>query len=322
MADWYKRSPREALNGMRLLPAMERAVYGAVLDLIYEEERPVALQLIVAECRDCGRRYQITAALDALVKAGKLHQLKDGSYSNLRAEYELQLMTMDQATRRKAASKAARARWKEENRQPSLFEANANADAELSNEINEGGMPGASYPRGRAREETGQTPPKRQRNANDLPMKRQQHANADGEKPNEFNGTPMPGAYHKDTDKDLRERNTQVGAKKVEADDDPDDPFSKPVKRRRSRTPPKDWAPPQLNGQCSAITNEWDTERWELEVERFTAFHANRHEGILDWDAAWRTWVLQSPRFERRQAYDRPDPLAEYARKGFGPHGS
>lgn len=322
MADWYKRAPREALNGMRSLNLAERAVYNVVLDLIYEDERPAPFNHVLMECRPA-KPNVVRTILDALVNAGKLHRQPDGSYSNLRAEYELQLMSMDQATRRKAATKAARARWKEENRQPQLFDQNGTQDANISNEINEGGMPGASYPRGHAREATAQMAPKRQADGGQTAGKRQADGRHDAEKPSNFNGAAMPDAYHKDTDKDLRERNTQVGAKKVEAADDPDDdPFSKPVKRRRSRTPPKGWAPPQLNGQCSAITGEWDTARWELEVERFTAFHANRHEGILDWDAAWRTWVLQSPRFERRQANERPDPLASYARKGFGTHGS
>lgn len=130
------------------------------------------------------------------------------------------------------------------------------------------------------------------------------------EKPSKNNDPPTQAcAQEKGEGEGEEERNTLAGAKKA----GDEDPFAGPVRKRRTHQPPKDWSPPQLNGQCATITTGWDTDRWELELEAFAAHHLNRKEGIKDWNAAWRTWVLHSPKFERK-THERPDPIAAVAR--------
>ena len=63
---------------------------------------------------------------------------------------------------------------------------------------------------------------------------------------------------------------------------------------------PEDWEPrPFASGQSKEIIEGWSKKEFELQVQRFKAYHLGRKSKWKDWQRAWETWVLNSVGFVR-----------------------
>jgi hypothetical protein len=67
----------------------------------------------------------------------------------------------------------------------------------------------------------------------------------------------------------------------------------------RKSTLPDGWKPEAFGEgtQCRSIVDRWSEEQLALQVERFTAHHQTRGNRFTNWQAAWKTWVLNSVDF-------------------------
>ena len=54
-----------------------------------------------------------------------------------------------------------------------------------------------------------------------------------------------------------------------------------------------------LTGECGRIVTNWSSDDLAVEREKFLAHHEAKGSAFVDWDAAWRTWVLNSRRWPR-----------------------
>lgn len=80
-------------------------------------------------------------------------------------------------------------------------------------------------------------------------------------------------------------------------------------------TLPSGWQPEPFGAgtQCAGIMATWLPSRLANQLERFRAHHAAKGTLMVDWQAAWRTWVLNSVDFDR--SHD-PPPVDDFARIG------
>lgn len=64
---------------------------------------------------------------------------------------------------------------------------------------------------------------------------------------------------------------------------------------------PKGWAPEPFGEgtKCRGIVDAWPDGVLALQVERFAAHHTARGNKFTDWQAAWKTWVLNSEGFSQ-----------------------
>lgn len=99
----------------------------------------------------------------------------------------------------------------------------------------------------------------------------------------------------------------------------------------RKHPMPEGWKPePFSDGtQCAEIIALWQPGRLERELSKFRDNHAAKGNLFKDWQAAWRTWVINSLDFERggnghRQhgtavglRGTRPDPALDLMREGI-----
>jgi DNA-binding transcriptional regulator YhcF (GntR family) len=62
---------------------------------------------------------------------------------------------------------------------------------------------------------------------------------------------------------------------------------------------PDGWKPQPFSegSKCRSIVDRWSPDQLALQVERFTAHHQTRGNRFTDWQAAWKTWVLNSSDF-------------------------
>lgn len=73
--------------------------------------------------------------------------------------------------------------------------------------------------------------------------------------------------------------------------------------KKAARTLPKSWSPrPFEKGKCKAIIDGWSGDRFNHEVEAFTAHHGSRANAMVDWQQAWQTWVLNADKFEKQRS--------------------
>jgi hypothetical protein len=64
---------------------------------------------------------------------------------------------------------------------------------------------------------------------------------------------------------------------------------------------PDGWKPEPFGAgtSCRAIVDGWSASEAERQFERFAAHHQRNGNKWEDWQAAWKTWVLNSPDFSR-----------------------
>ena len=62
---------------------------------------------------------------------------------------------------------------------------------------------------------------------------------------------------------------------------------------------PDDWEPKDFGegSQSRAIVESWSPLEFQRQLERFKAHHRKEGSRFSDWQAAWSTWVLNSPAF-------------------------
>lgn len=67
---------------------------------------------------------------------------------------------------------------------------------------------------------------------------------------------------------------------------------------------PDGWEPEDFGpeSQCGRIVGGWSGLEFERQLERFRAHHAAAGSKFVDWQSAWKTWVLNSERFAERDA--------------------
>jgi hypothetical protein len=90
----------------------------------------------------------------------------------------------------------------------------------------------------------------------------------------------------------------------------PEDPPVIPREKSGPKHPiPDDWEPEEFGDatQCRITVDAWSKADFEAQVEAFRAHHEREGSRFVDWQAAWKTWVLNSRRFaDRDQARERP----------------
>jgi hypothetical protein len=78
---------------------------------------------------------------------------------------------------------------------------------------------------------------------------------------------------------------------------------------KRARRIPEDWSPADLTGVSAKIVAGWPPGKFDREIEGFRNHHTAKGTKMLDWNAAWRTWIGNTEKWP-----DRPKPkLNEWA---------
>jgi hypothetical protein len=302
MPAWYKRFPRDALNGMRGLNEAERAFYGTVLDLIYEGDGPVADIAMTSEM-GCQRRRWHTVR-DALVTKGKLVVLPDGRVTNTRAQAELRAYRDRSHERSGAGRKGGKIAAAKRAAEPDLFGANDDGNA---NEIN--GRPQAQLDEGRERPRTPSREPERTANGRQMGGKHVENREKthrfqgvsepfDGDFPNEINGGAQAEPFHvraQEPEPEVEEEETPLGP----LGDDDDEAEDEPATRRKpKRRLPTNWQPPQLTEFVANATAHWQPERITHEAEQFRNHAHSTDRRLADWDRGFLNWLLKAAEFD------------------------
>lgn len=78
---------------------------------------------------------------------------------------------------------------------------------------------------------------------------------------------------------------------------------------KRASGIPDGWRPDDFGSQskCRGIVQAWSQDELETNIEHFTAHHRAKGSKFLDWQDAWKTWVLNSRRWS-------PKPFAKDGR--------
>lgn len=89
------------------------------------------------------------------------------------------------------------------------------------------------------------------------------------------------------------------------------EPVREPVKHtQRARVIPDDWKPEPFGegSKCRPIVESWTPDERETQIEHFTAHHRGKGSRFVDWQDAWKTWVLNSRKWGPRPAARPPPP--------------
>lgn len=80
-----------------------------------------------------------------------------------------------------------------------------------------------------------------------------------------------------------------------------------------------DWLPAQFgeDTKCRKIVDSWPPGELEHQVEKFHASHTSRGSMFDDWQAAWKTWVLNSVEYRGRNARPSTTHAPRDNRDGF-----
>lgn len=87
------------------------------------------------------------------------------------------------------------------------------------------------------------------------------------------------------------------------------EPVREPVKHtQRAHVMPDDWKPEPFSGRtkCIAIVSGWPEGEMEVQIEHFTAHHRGKGNKFIDWQDAWKTWVLNSRKWGKPAQTQRP----------------
>jgi hypothetical protein len=292
VADWHKRYSRDALKGMRGLTNEERGVYNTALDLIYEDEGAITDQALRHELTGCNAR-SFTRIIGGLIEKGRLIRTADGRLIDERAMFELSMMQADSQVRKIAGSKGgrktAKRAWKADPAQSSLF-ANVSANSsEKPNEINEGKQAKVAHAHTRTREaEAGNADSLGKVSAN-IGQTFAKHVGNSPDFPNDFNGRDAAQLEH--IDSDIREESPPLVPP----------PSEKPrLKSKRAQPLPPAWEPPEPTDRQKEIISAWPSGAYEREIEKFTNNATEKGRTALDWDAAFRNWIINADEFRNR----------------------
>lgn len=76
----------------------------------------------------------------------------------------------------------------------------------------------------------------------------------------------------------------------------------------RGSSLPDGWRPDSFGdgSRCRQIVDGWGADGLDRQVERFTAHHVAKGTRSKDWQASWKTWVLNSEDFAPRPTTSRP----------------
>jgi hypothetical protein len=66
---------------------------------------------------------------------------------------------------------------------------------------------------------------------------------------------------------------------------------------KRSKALPEGYEPSDGKGKMAAIAAEWSAGKRKSELERFRLYHQSRGTRMVNWDAAWQTWIGNSETF-------------------------
>jgi pyocin large subunit-like protein len=81
------------------------------------------------------------------------------------------------------------------------------------------------------------------------------------------------------------------------------EPVREPVKHTtRAHVIPDHWKPEPFGSKskCAPITASWTPDELETQLEHFTAHHRGKGNRFVDWQDAWKTWVLNSRKWAPR----------------------
>lgn len=293
MAEWHKRYSRDALKGMRGLTNEERGVYNTALDLIYEDEGAITDQALRHELTGCNAR-SYARIISTLIEKGRLFRTADGRLIDERAMFEMSLMHASRDERRTtgrggAAKKKAMKAWKADPSQSELF-ANVSANRpEKPNENNDGDEANLGYAHTRTREESGQFGQSLANVSANIGESLGKRSRNSSEKANEINGRPQAKLGHIDSDSE-EESPPLVPP-----------PTEKPrLKSKRAQPLPPTWEPPEPTDRQREIIGAWPKGAYEREIEKFTNNATEKGRTALDWDAAFRNWIINADEFRTR----------------------
>lgn len=70
---------------------------------------------------------------------------------------------------------------------------------------------------------------------------------------------------------------------------------------KRKTALPADWQPDDFGdgADCQRIVTAWPAHERQRQITKFTAHHVAKGSRMADWQAAWKTWVLNSEQFGR-----------------------
>jgi hypothetical protein len=74
----------------------------------------------------------------------------------------------------------------------------------------------------------------------------------------------------------------------------------RPAPERRKHRLPMGWVAKPLVGVTAEIVQRWEVGRLERVLDSFENYHRGKGTVMIDWDAAWRTWVANEEKFEGR----------------------
>lgn len=111
----------------------------------------------------------------------------------------------------------------------------------------------------------------------------------------------------RDAAADMSRNVTQCHAPDADADADADITPLPPSggSKRASRKPtsplPDNWQPNDFGADtdCQRIVAAWPAYERQRQLEKFAAHHTAKGSRMADWQAAWKTWVLNSTQFAR-----------------------
>jgi len=71
---------------------------------------------------------------------------------------------------------------------------------------------------------------------------------------------------------------------------------------QRAHVIPENWRPEPFGkgSKCAEIIATWPAGEMEIQIEHFTAHHRGKGNRFVDWQDAWKTWVLNSRRWAPR----------------------
>lgn len=99
----------------------------------------------------------------------------------------------------------------------------------------------------------------------------------------------------------------------------PPEPSKKQTKR--AHIIPDDWRPLGFSddSKCSGIINGWPPGELEMQIEHFTSHHRGKGNRFVDWQDAWKTWILNSRKWNGGNGNSRNNAGPYPARNGGRP---
>ncbi|MBB3940708.1 hypothetical protein GGR39_002365 [Novosphingobium fluoreni] len=89
----------------------------------------------------------------------------------------------------------------------------------------------------------------------------------------------------------------------------------------RAHIMPVDWSPTEFSGgtKCREVIDGWPPGELETQIEHFTSHHRGKGNRFVDWQDAWKTWVLNSRKWNSGNGGNRNSGGARASRSGSQP---